>query len=384
MTVNIDPSFSSERAAAVEQAVRNWTNAGSSGVTFTFTHNSTPPSMSPPPGTYNMQIWNQNPPRNPGLGGDSAVLPSANGTRSQEIWLNTAITDPCSLAQTMAHETGHGFGLAECPNCAPWSSVMNSSDNGYNGMNGTYGPTNCDNTKVQQVGQYTTPTPTPEPCTVDETTPNPGFCDLYAPLCEDGVDNDCDFKTDTNDEGCICPSPIVVDVLGNGFDLISPANGAVFDIAGNGSALRLSWIQADDAWLVLDRNGNGTIDSGVELFGNYSPQPAPPPGTLRNGFLALAEFDKPENGGNSDDQINAHDSVFASLRLWQDTNGNGISEASELHDLPSLNVESISLRYKESKRTDEHGNQFRYRAKIQDAKHLNVGRWAWDVFLVRQ
>jgi hypothetical protein len=172
-------------------------------------------------------------------------------------------------------------------------------------------------------------------------------------------------------------SPILIDLNGDGFSLTDLVNGVQFDLDLRGRRGRTPWTayNSDDSFLVLDRDGNATIDDGSELFGNMTPQP---PTASPNGFIALAQFDSAANGGNGDGRISENDAIYSALRLWQDMNHNGISEADELRPLETFDILLIELNYKESRRTDLFGNQFRYRAKVRSRS--GVGRWAWDVF----
>ncbi len=184
-------------------------------------------------------------------------------------------------------------------------------------------------------------------------------------------------------QSCGDTSPIIIDTEGEGFHLTSAANGVWFDIRGDGHPIQIAWTASGshNAFLALDRNGDGKVSSGKELFGNFSPQPK---SSHPNGFLALAQFDKPENGGNGDGVIDDKDAVFSRLRLWIDENHDGLCQSGELHTLPELGVFSLALKYVELRRRDDFGNQFRYRAKVNPDPsdgESDVGRWTYDVFL---
>lgn len=203
--------------------------------------------------------------------------------------------------------------------------------------------------------------------------------------------NNCyQFDGEYDSRYCVCTgcagcggSPILVDVPG-GFELTDVEHGVRFDLNAIGGPDRVSWTSPTStaAWLVLDRNRDGYITNGKELFGDFTFQSEPPLHAERNGFRALAEWDKPENGGNGDNVISQADYVFSKLRLWRDANHNGISDPGELHGLWEFGIEKISLEYHQSRHRDQFGNEFRYRAKLYGKDGADLGRWAYDVFLL--
>jgi hypothetical protein len=203
---------------------------------------------------------------------------------------------------------------------------------------------------------------------------------LFFQCSGDPGDPPCDLGTGENSGPC---SPIILDLSGNGFVLTDGAHGVAFDIAGNGKPIQIAWtaLGADNAFLCLPDSG-GKCDDGKDLFGNFTPQPS---SAHPNGFAALAVYDQPANGGNGDGIIDARDKIFSSLRLWVDSNHDGICQPGELFTLPSQGVNSISLNYHLSMKRDQFGNLFRYRSGVNpdDQKaDADVGRTAYDVFLV--
>ena len=140
--------------------------------------------------------------------------------------------------------------------------------------------------------------------------------------------------------------PLIIDLDKNGFELTDVENGVHFDMDRNGIDEKTGWITGADAFLALDRNGDGIINDSGELFGDRT--------YLKNGnyansgFQALAEYDDDLNG-----IINAHDEVYNRLLLWQDKNNDGISTEDELMSLSNAGISAINLGYESVNSTDE-------------------------------
>ncbi|PUE10683.1 hypothetical protein B9Z33_11065 [Limnohabitans sp. T6-20] len=143
-------------------------------------------------------------------------------------------------------------------------------------------------------------------------------------------------------------SPLVLDLNGDGVQTVDISHGAMFDLQATGTAQATGWVDAHDGLLAMDLNKDGKINSGAELFGNSTLLADGQKATT--GWTALAQHDS-----NVDGKMDAQDAVFDELKVWQDANGNGLTDAGELRSLKDVGVISINLSH-DSTITHQNGN----------------------------
>lgn len=372
-------NLSAEQRSAVTEALNSWTTANqqnNSRVEF----QPAPPGVTPHVTFQNGSVSNTGPP-----GTENAAQTAVQLSGSTEGFVLSAqitfdpqkITDPAAYQKWALHELGHTMGLDDPTaeqTLVPGATVMNGPAGGasdpFNYMPTTV--TQCDNSKINESSHYPPP-PGPPPCSL------PG-----EPNCGSGcqADEDCTCGGECMQNG-LCTltfecSPILIAVGGSAnYSLTSPKSGVDFDLDADGIKERLAWTHAGDpvAFLVRDRNGNGSIDDGSELFGNHSILPTGE--RVTNGFEALAFYDVPANGGNGDSTIDRRDQVWPELKLWIDWNHNGLSEASELYPPAEFGLTAIALDYLVVRRQDGYGNIFRLKAKFHFGDTVRFG---YDVY----
>ena len=149
--------------------------------------------------------------------------------------------------------------------------------------------------------------------------------------------------------GLVRRDPLVLDLDGDGIETVGPAANIMFDHDGDGNLNGTGWVKADDGFLVLDRNANGTIDNGSELFGVDTVLSSGQHAT--DGFNALSDLDT-----NSDGVFSSADAQFANVRIWRDLNQDGVSQAGELMSLADAGIASINLNATTSGSTQGNGN----------------------------
>lgn len=130
--------------------------------------------------------------------------------------------------------------------------------------------------------------------------------------------------------------PLVLDLDGDGLELSAASGNVLFDHNADGIKTGTGWARPDDGFLVRDLNGNGSIDSGRELFGVDT--------FKRNGQLATQGFDAlADLDATGDGQITSADAAWAQLQVWRDVNQDGISQSGELNALDALGITRIGL-----------------------------------------
>jgi hypothetical protein len=159
-------------------------------------------------------------------------------------------------------------------------------------------------------------------------------------------------------------TPIVIDLGNNGINLGRAGVGVYFDVNADGIRDHVQWVRpgGDEAFLALDRTGNGLVDDGSELFGVGTPmllegRNAP------NGFVGLAQYDTRQLGGNDDGLITEADAIWRQLRVWLDVNADGVSTRDEMRPLTRYGITALETIPKIRRHVDAAGNLIPY--------------WAW-------
>jgi hypothetical protein len=208
----------------------------------------------------------------------------------------------------------------------------------------------------------------------DSSYPAGGSWASAGPLCFYSTITPYQYYDDSSDPDDGKESPIIVDVTGHGYQLTAARDGVRFDIRNDGKPIQIAWTAASsgNAFLAMDRNGNGTIDNGAELFGSRTPLQSGT--TAPTGFHALAELD-----ANGDMLIDASDAAWPNLLLWNDRNHDGQSAANELQSVASSTVSGFELDFRRVGREDRWANDFRL---ISHARFGDERRSYYDVWLV--
>ena len=161
------------------------------------------------------------------------------------------------------------------------------------------------------------------------------------------------WKHDINRDGKYhIYDPLTLDLDGDGIETVSHNGykGALFDHDGDGIRTASGWVASDDGLLVVDRNGDGIINDGKELFGDSS---VLKDGTkAAHGYAALAEYDS-----NWDGVVDAKDTDFDKLRVWRDLNQDGVSQKEELFTLEEVGVQSLNVAYQDTNQNLGNGNR---------------------------